>query len=134
MFVYRKFVRLEDTDATGVIFFPNQLKFALESLENYLRDTSFSLKKILSSPYLMPVVRAESEYLSPVEVDDLLQITLSVEKMGNSSFTINYQFFNETKQVLSGTAKVIHVFTLKETKKSFPIPDDFRETLMQLSL
>jgi acyl-CoA thioesterase FadM len=43
MFVHRKFVRLEDTDATGVIFFPNQLKFALESLEHYFKGHLISL-------------------------------------------------------------------------------------------
>ena len=133
MFVYRRFIRLEDTDATGVIFFPNQLKIALETFENYLRDTAYSLKKIIDSLYLMPVVHAEADYLSTLETDDELSVSLSLEKVGNSSFTLSYSFFNHTKQTLAGNAKVTHVFTSKETKKSFPIPDDFKQILTLLS-
>ena len=132
MYRYQARVHLRNTDATGVIYFSDQLNLAMEAFENFLRKGAFSLKEILASSYLMPIVHAESDYLSPLTVDDEIEIVLYLDKIGNSSFTISYDFFHRKSSSLAGTAKITHVVTLKETKKSTPIPEDLKGFLMQL--
>jgi 1,4-dihydroxy-2-naphthoyl-CoA hydrolase len=132
MYRYQTRVHLHDTDATGVIYFSQQLNLAMQAFENFLRQGPFSLKDILASPYLLPIVHAEADYLSPLTVDNELDIVLYLHKMGTSSFTISYDFFYRTSSILAGTAKITHVLTLKETKKSTPIPEELRGILKML--
>lgn len=133
MYCYKTSIHLKDTDATGVIFFSEQLKIALEAFEHFLRGHTFSFAQILASPYLMPVVHSEADYIAPLRVDDEVDVVLYLEKIGNSSFTLSFDFFNKTLDCLAGTAKITHVLTLKETKRSTLLPDELREVLSSLA-
>ena len=134
MFRYQTIIDLRDTDATGVIYFPNQFDLALQTLQVFLRPTPFAFKAIVDSLYLMPVVHAEADYLSGLHLDDEVEISMYLDKIGHSSFTLCFDYYNKTKQTLAGTAKVTHVMILKETKKSTPIPQEFRDVLSELSV
>ena len=39
MFLYKRVVRIEDTDATGYIYFANLLKMGLEAFEEFLHNS-----------------------------------------------------------------------------------------------
>lgn len=132
MFRYHETVHLQDTDATGVIYFSNQLKFALQAFEEFLKPSPFSLKDLMNSAYLIPIVNVEANYFSPLTVDDDLEVILILERIGASSFTIKYDFFNVTSGKHAGDAKITHVVTLKETQRSTPIPSDLRVILSSL--
>ncbi len=133
MFRYQTSIELGDTDATGVIYFAEQMSLALKAFESFLRHTNFSFRAIVDSIYLMPVVHAESDYISSLQVDDEVEIQMYLESIGNSSFNLNFDFFNKTTQKLAGTAKITHVVTLKSTKRSTPIPDELREILLGIA-
>lgn len=132
MFKYRETVHLQDTDATGVIYFSNQLKLALQAFEEFLKPSPFSLKDLMNSAYLIPIVNVEANYCAPLTVDDEIEITLILERAGSTSFTIRYEFFNITSGKVAGDARITHVVTLKQTQKSTPLPNDFRVILSSL--
>src|ERR1700735_4955363 len=90
MFIYHTQVRLKDTDATGVLFFTEQFRMASEAFEEFLKDRGFSLKQLLESSYLMPIVHAEGDYFAPLIVGDELEISLRVLKLGTSSVTLEF--------------------------------------------
>lgn len=123
MYIYTTTVRLQDTDATGVLYFSQQLKLSLEAFEQLLKEGGFSLRALLTSPYLLPIVHVESDYKKPLRVDDEIEIRLHVEKIGTSSFTIQYQIWDIKEMHEAGSAKIVHVVMLKETGKSTPIPE-----------
>ncbi len=81
MFTYQFQVRLQDTDATGVLYFPRQFQMAMEAFEEFLKHRGYSLRQLLESNYLMPVVHAEGDYLAPVMVGDVLEVRLRVGRM-----------------------------------------------------
>ena len=119
-------IRLRDTDATGVLYFTEQMRMALEVLEE-----RFSLKKMMEHEnFLLPIVHAEADYFSPLTVGDEVEITPSVKNIGTTSFTLNYQFWKENKEV--GQVTLVHVAISKIGKSSIPIPQivlDFLKTL-----
>lgn len=130
-FVHRRKVRLQDTDATGVLYFPEQLKMALETFEDFLSHHQMPLRELIDSPYLLPVVHAEADYLAPVMVGDELDIHLTIEAVGTKSVTLAYRFFDIKRRIDVGTAKIIHVTVDKQTRQSVPIPDILRAFLYQ---
>ena len=132
MFHYHTHIYLHDTDATGVIYFPNQLRLALEALENFLRPKAWTFNTLTQAGYLMPVVHAEADYMAPLEMLDQIEIAIWLDKIGTSSFTLCFTYYNQTKKILAGNAKITHVITRQDTKRSAPIPEEFKAILLSL--
>ena len=133
MFTYQTTVRLSDTDATGVLYFTQQLRMALEAFEQFLKERGFGLSKLCDSPYLMPIVHAEADYLSALKVDDEIEISLSVEKIGNRSFSILYMFSDTEGKKSFGTVKLVHAFIKKGESKSTELTPELIEILEGVS-
>jgi YbgC/YbaW family acyl-CoA thioester hydrolase len=128
MYSYTTSIFLRDTDATGVLFFTEQMRLALEAFESFLASKGASLGELLeSSTCLMPVVHVESDYFAPLKVSDKIEILLKVEHIGNSSFTLTYQIYKEGKEV--GKVGIVHVTVDKNTRTSVPIPQELRALL-----
>jgi 1,4-dihydroxy-2-naphthoyl-CoA hydrolase len=133
MFIYRTKVRLKDTDATGVLYFAEQFRMALEAFEEFLKERGFSLSQLLSSPYLMPVVHASGDYLAPVTVGDELEISLKVSKIGTSSVTMQSTLRDRDRGVDVGRVEIVHVVVDREKKTSVPIPA-FLKSILEAEL
>jgi YbgC/YbaW family acyl-CoA thioester hydrolase len=129
MFIYRTQLRLKDTDATGVLYFSEQFKFAMEAFEEFLKERGFAWKELMASAFLLPVVHAEADYTAPLMVGDELEIILKVRKVGSSSVTLQYSFRSPERKIEVGRAEVIHVAIDKETRVPMPIPDFLRVIL-----
>ncbi|MCI5052198.1 MAG: acyl-CoA thioesterase [Simkaniaceae bacterium] len=128
MFKYLKTVKLEDTDATGVIYFAKQMTFSLEAFETWLSERKYPLSKIIESgEYLYPIVHASADYKAPVKVGDELVIHLHVAKIGNSSFTITSE--HHKNSVLVGYTEIVHVCQFKESGRSCEINPQMRKLL-----
>ena len=114
MFTYQRIVRMRDTDATGVLYFANQLQIALEAFEAYLEKHHFSVGEMVrKGDFLLPIVHAESDFFAPIFLGDELDVELVVGKVGTTSFTVNTTFFKDKERV--GTASLVHV-TVKNNK------------------
>jgi 1,4-dihydroxy-2-naphthoyl-CoA hydrolase len=129
MFIYHTQIRLKDTDATGVLYFSEQFRMALEAFEEFLKDRGFSLKQLLQSTYLMPVVHAEADFLAPLIIGDELEIVLKVVKLGTSSVTLEFSFHDPDRKFNVGKVQIVHVVIDREKRTSVPIPDFLRAIL-----
>src|SRR5437899_3235256 len=127
MFTYRSKIRLQHTDATGVLFFPVQFQFAMEALEEFLIYKGFPLKTFFSSAYFFPVVHAEADYLGPLMIGDDVDIAVNVVKIGNSSVTFHYTLQNVSRGLRAGRVEVVHVLVDKEKRTSIPLPSFLKE-------
>jgi 1,4-dihydroxy-2-naphthoyl-CoA hydrolase len=123
MFIYRTQVRLKDTDATGVLYFAEQFRMALEAFEEFLKERGFSLKQLLESAYLMPIVHAEADYFAPLTIGDNLEISFHVAKIGTSSVTLEYTFHDPDRKSDVGKVQIVHVVVDREKRTPVPIPD-----------
>ncbi len=129
MYIYKTQVRLRDTDATGVLYFAEQFRMALEAFEEFLKDRGFSLNQLLGSEYLMPIVHADADYFSPLVVGDEVEISLRVVKLGTSSITLESHFHDPQRKINVGKVQIVHVVVDRESRTSVPIPDFLRALL-----
>ncbi|MFZ4535618.1 tol-pal system-associated acyl-CoA thioesterase [Propionivibrio sp.] len=75
----------EDTDAGGVVYYANYLKFLERCRTEWLRDIGHEQADMLRDPGIAFVVRSVSiEYLKPARLDELLSVGLEVEKITRS--------------------------------------------------
>ena len=75
----------EDTDAGGVVYYANYLKFLERCRTEWLRAIGHEQADLLRDPGIAFVVRSVSlEYLKPARLDDMLLVSLEVEKISRS--------------------------------------------------
>jgi len=120
MFRYKRVIRVRDTDATGALYFTNQLQIGLEAFEEFLLQKGFSLGEMVSQgDYLLPIVHAEANFMAPLLIGDSVELTL-VFKWGTTSFTHSSEIFKGRKRV--GTVSIVHVVYCSRTKAPISIP------------
>ncbi len=75
----------------------------------------------------MVVVDAQATFHASPRFDDLIDIEMTMEKLGNSSMTSRFEEKRDGELLVTG--RMVHVFIDPETKQKQPIPDDVRAKL-----
>lgn len=132
MFTYKRKIRFQDTDAAGVIFFPNQFCFYQEAFEAFLESIGCDLATVArKNRYHLPVVHAEADYSAPLRLGDTIEIQLKVRHLGKSSLTFQADILKQDK-INSGRVTVVHVSVNPRTRKKTPLPSSLRDKITQL--
>ncbi|WP_374382224.1 tol-pal system-associated acyl-CoA thioesterase [Dongia sp.] len=83
-------VYYEDTDAGGIVYYANYLKFAERARTEMLRDAGFHHTAMMAGDGIMMAVRRVSaEYLKPARLDDALDVTTSVKGLGAATIELD---------------------------------------------
>jgi len=86
LFTWTVRVYYEDTDAGGIVFYANYLKFFERARTEWLRAAGVDQQKLIVSDGAGFVVKSASiDYHAPARLDDELTLTLSIEKLGRAS-------------------------------------------------
>lgn len=129
MFIAHNKVRMHDTDMAGILYFANQFRFAHDALEDFAESEALGFDKVFhDEKFVFVIVHAEADYKSTLRVGDKLEVHLSVEHIGASSFSISYRIF-KPGHILAGTAKTVHVTLDAKTRAKIHIPHELREVL-----
>lgn len=80
-------VYYEDTDAGGVVYHSNYLRFAERARTELLRDLGIDHQSLMADDGLMFAVRrCEAEYILPAHLDDALEVRTRCIKSSAASF------------------------------------------------
>lgn len=84
----------EDTDAGGIVFYANYLKFFERARTEWLRAFGFNQQAMRDADGLIFVVASTSvRYLSPARLDDMIDVTVEPRELGRASMTVFQQAF-----------------------------------------
>lgn len=123
-------VRLRHTDAAGVLFFAEQLALAHEAYEAFLDDHGLPVAAHLASGLGLPIVSCEASFEAPVRVGERLTFTLTAERVGETSFTLNYAIDRDKTPV--GRCRTVHVSLGRDGAKR-ALTDAMRAALADLA-
>jgi acyl-CoA thioester hydrolase len=83
-------VYYEDTDAAGIVYYANYLKFAERARSEWLREIGGDEAKALKVSGLLFVVRrCEVDYLQPARLDDLLEVATRVTGVAGATLDLD---------------------------------------------
>jgi acyl-CoA thioester hydrolase len=104
-------VYYEDTDAGGIVFYANYLKFFERARTEWLRAAGVGQQQLSSETGCMFVVKSASiDYHAPAKLDDRLEISVEIRKLGRASvlFTQEAWCMNDHHPVrlCTGTVRV----------------------------
>jgi len=81
-------VYYEDTDAGGIVYYANYLRFAERARSELLRDMGTDNSRLLKDHGVMFAVRdCNVRYHEPARLDDALQIHTWIARIGGASFS-----------------------------------------------
>jgi acyl-CoA thioester hydrolase len=114
-------VYYEDTDAGGVVFYANYLKFMERARTEWLRSLGFEQDLLRERDgVLFAVRRAEVDYVRPARFNDALTVTLDVVHVGGASldFAQEVRRDGDAAVCCRGRVKVacIHERTLRPSR------------------
>lgn len=82
----------EDTDAGGVVFYANYLKFFERARTEWLRELGFHQEALRVQAGAMFVVSDSTlKYLGPARLDDWLRVSVAVTELGRASMNLTQQ-------------------------------------------
>lgn len=84
-------VYYEDTDAAGVVYHANYLKFFERARTEFLRTQGLGVAELAAAGFVFPVIRMEVDFKAPARHDELLRIETRPERVSGSSFTLQQQ-------------------------------------------
>ncbi len=81
-------VYYEDTDAGGVVYYANYLRFMERARTEWLRSLGFEQDRLIAEQGIVFAVRAVSlDYLKPARFNDTLQISVTLSDRGRASMS-----------------------------------------------
>jgi acyl-CoA thioester hydrolase len=96
----------EDTDAGGVVYYANYLRYLERGRTEFLRERGLSIRKLHEQGYLIPVMRLEIDYLVPAVLDDLIRVETTVLEITGATCTLSQRVVRVSDVTILVDAKV----------------------------
>lgn len=116
-------VYYEDTDAGGVVYYANYLKYLERGRTEFLRTLGFEQRQLAGETGLAFAVRSLSaEYLKPARLDDELRIETAVEEVGRAQVTFAQSIRRGEETLLTARVRVACIDLAKGRPAPLPKP------------
>lgn len=100
-------VYYEDTDAAGVVYYANYLRFCERARTEWLRAIGFEQQRILADDGLAFVVRSvKADYLAPACLDDALSVVSTLNELRRASITFGQQIVRGSELLFDASIQI----------------------------
>ncbi len=132
-FIHRCRVYYEDTDAGGIVYYVNYLKFMERARTERLRSLGFVQSQLAEAGCVFVVRSSSARYHAPARLDDELQVSADVVDIRRASLTFKQQVrLADGRLLCDGQAQIACVGTQNLNPQA--IPTALREALRSLGL
>jgi acyl-CoA thioester hydrolase len=120
-------VYYEDTDAGGVVYYANYLRFMERARTEWLRELGYEQDVLREYGTLFAVKHVDIDYHRPARFNQRLDVLSAITNMGRVSITFRQRVMHELNCLTEASVKVV---CLNEaTFKPRAIPETMREGL-----
>ena len=121
-FTHNVKVYYEDTDAGGVVYYANYLKYLERARTEALFSLGFSNKKIQDQFHSLIIVKScKIEYKKPAYLEDELNVRSFVKSITKTSFFMN-QIITKGEDII--VEAQVHLVFINKDGKPVKIPED----------
>ncbi|MFJ8261964.1 acyl-CoA thioesterase [Rummeliibacillus sp. NPDC094406] len=130
---YRVKVHWGDTDAAGIVFYPNYYKWMDEATHELFSRIGYPTQQLLEEQIIIPLLETHCVFKKPVQYNVDLSVQLHVDYVKDKIFKVIYSFFLENNLVAEGYS-VRAWATLGENLRAVSIPNQVRDLLLEQKL
>ena len=134
-FTIEERVRWGDVDAANIIFYGSYIRFFEIAETELFRSVGMPYGKIFDELDIwLPRVHLECDFHRAAQMDDLLEVSVYVGRIGTTSLRLNFEVRRKTEdgtieKDLMATAHFVLVSTDRKDLKPLPVPDELRRAL-----
>ena len=133
-FSIKERVRWGDVDAARIIFYGAYIRFFEFAETELFRSVGLSYGKIFDQLNIwLPRVHLECDFHSAARLDDLLEVSVYVGRVGNKSLRLNFEVRRENEPEPIATAHFVLAAVRQDTFETVSIPRQLRESLAPYS-
>jgi 4-hydroxybenzoyl-CoA thioesterase/acyl-CoA thioester hydrolase len=124
-------VEFGDTDMAGIVHFSAFFRFMESAEHEFLRSRGLSVMMEWEGQRIsFPRVSAACDFTRPVRFEDVLDVTVRIDRLGTKSITYAIEFFSGGQQVAKGSITCVCCQVPGAAGLvSIPIPAGVRERL-----
>ena len=129
VFTWAVRVYYEDTDAGGIVYYANYLKFFERARTEWLRAAGVNQQEVLEREGAAFVVRSATiDYHAPARLDDELTLTLTIEKLGRASVQFAQEAHCKGRLLAAASVKVgcVDIATVRPRSLPTEVADKMR--------
>lgn len=118
-------VYYEDTDAGGVVYHANYIRFAERARTEFLRASGYSHAQLLKEEgVIFAVVSLTADYRAPARLDDLLEVRTSIAKLGGASMEMRQDIYRDNQLI---TELKVTLVCIDKGFKAVRLPEAIRK-------
>ena len=119
-------VYFEDTDAGGIVYYVNYLKFMERARTERLRSLGFAQSQLAEEGLLFVVHSVSARYHAPAKLDDALQVSAQVIELNRASLRFSQQVRRVTDGLLLCEGQFLVACVRADNLKPRAIPEALR--------
>ena len=101
-------VYYEDTDAAGIVYYANYLRFLERGRTECLRELGYQQRALAAEAGIAFAVRGlQVEYLLPARLDDCLTVATSIATLGGAQLTFAQQVLRGGELLLDARVRIV---------------------------
>lgn len=113
-------VYIEDTDAGGIVYHANYLKFLERARTEFMRDLGY-FKPALFDGLQLVVHELQIKYVQPAKLDDELKVTAVLEQIGKASFKMQQLIYRNDDLLVASEVKVACLNASSKKPAAMPV-------------
>ena len=130
-FSHKLRVYIEDTDAGGIVYYVNYLKFMERARTEFMRSLGFGKNTIFGSNLMFVVRDVAVTYMLPARLDDELQATASIGKVRGAGIVFHQRVRRGEEVLARGEVTVACVDKVEVKPRRLPPEMAARLRLME---
>lgn len=123
-------VRWGDVDAARIIFYGAYIRFFEFAETELFRAVGLPYSRIFDElDVWLPRAHLECDFRRAAELDDLLEVSVYVGRIGTKSLRMNFEVRRKGEEALYAEAHFVLVAVRRDTFETVPVPEELRRRL-----
>lgn len=123
--IYEFKVYFGDTDAAGIVYYPNYYRWMDQASHEYLAAKNLSISKLQSERSVtVPLLEALCQFKSPLVYEDIVEVHSTIVEVKNKVFKIEHEFQRNSEIIATGYELRAWAKIGEEKMKAISIPED----------
>lgn len=123
-------VYYEDTDAAGIVYYANYMRFLERGRTELLRHLGHEQSALVTRQIAFAVRSVQADYLKPAKLDDLIVVETVVESIGRAQVMFAQQVTRDGEPLLDAKIRIACIDPIRG--KPVPMPRDIHQQLKAL--
>ena len=121
-------IRFSETDAMGVVWHGNYLKFFEDGREAFGKQYGIEYLDIYHKGYFTPIVKSEINHKSPINYGERAKIITTLIPSKAAKIIFSYEIINLSSGKVSAIGQTIQIFLNVKTRALELLTPEFYET------